>query len=274
VTPDHDYVVIGHVAIDVVAETGARKPGGTVLYSGLQAARLGRRTQVVTAGEPDELAVLLEPFAGELDFVIQPRPETTTFLTSGSGLERRQRRVAWAGELSDAGRIAAAIVHIAPIARETAAIRAADTSFVGITPQGLVRRWDEHGEPSHEQIHPPDLPPRYDALVLDELERTFCADTVAAAVRDGIPVAVTAADDGVEVLSADVPVTIPAREPAALVDDLGAGDVFAAAFFVALSEGATAVDAAHFGQAAAVIRLAGAGPAAVAERAAIERLLA
>ena len=33
-------------AIDVREETGSRKPGGTALYSGLQAARLGRRAAV------------------------------------------------------------------------------------------------------------------------------------------------------------------------------------------------------------------------------------
>ena len=49
-------------------------------------------------------------------------------------------------------------------------------------------------------------------------------------------------------------------------DDLGAGDVFAAAFFVALTEGLAATEAVSYGSAAAAVRLAGMGAAAVGDR--------
>jgi ribokinase len=52
-------------------------------------------------------------------------------------------------------------------------------------------------------------------------------------------------------------------------EDLGAGDVFAAAFFVALSEGRSPLEAATFGNAAAAVRIAGTGPGAIGTRAAI-----
>jgi sugar/nucleoside kinase (ribokinase family) len=54
-----------------------------------------------------------------------------------------------------------------------------------------------------------------------------------------------------------------------LRDDLGAGDVFAAAFFVALHEGLAPAQAAAFGNAAAAVRIAGLGPGAIGERHAI-----
>jgi sugar/nucleoside kinase (ribokinase family) len=86
---------------------------------------------------------------------------------------------------------------------------------------------------------------------------------------------VTAADDGVELQLADGNVNLSVLRPAAVVEDLGAGDVFATALFVALRDGVEPVAAANFGQAAACLRLGGVGPAAVADRAAIEaRLLA
>ncbi len=57
-------------------------------------------------------------------------------------------------------------------------------------------------------------------------------------------------------------------------DDLGAGDVFAAAFFVALHEGLPAERAAAFGNAAAAIRIEGSGADAIGDRRAIETRLA
>jgi len=56
-------------------------------------------------------------------------------------------------------------------------------------------------------------------------------------------------------------------------DDLGAGDVFAAAFFVSLADGLSAQRAAVFANAAAAVRMQGAGAEAIGGRAAIEAQL-
>ena len=56
----------------------------------------------------------------------------------------------------------------------------------------------------------------------------------------------------------------------AVHDDLGAGDVFAAAFFVALREGRPAECAASFANAAAAIRIEGLGASAIGSRAEID----
>lgn len=267
---EYGYVVVGHVVVDVDVETGARSPGGTALYSGLQAARLGCRTLVITAGDPDELHEMLAPYADELDLIVQPRESTTTFLTSGVGLGRTQRRAAWAGEIEDPGPIAAPIVHIAPVAHETRSIRAAAGSFVGVTPQGLIRRWDAGGAPGYVELDPQLMPERFDALVLDVVERTYCLAVVDAAVSGDATVAVTAGADGVEIVNDGM--RLPAIDPVVVAEDLGAGDVFSAAFFIALQDGRDPVDAARLGQAAAAIRLAGHGAAAVGRRASIEQL--
>jgi hypothetical protein len=270
---DHDYVVVGHVVVDVDAATGARTPGGTALYSGLQASRLGWRTLVVTAGDPDELHELLAPYAGELDLIVQPSAATTTFITFGAGLQRTQRRTGWAGEIEDPGSIDAPIVHIAPVARETGSVHVGGESFVGVTPQGLIRSWDGDGAPEYVPLDPALMPARFDALVLDVVERSYCETVVERAVADGSAVAVTAADEGVQVLDAGGNgVRLAAVERLTVIEDLGAGDVFSAAFFIGLREGRDAVDAARFGQAAAAVRLTGHGPTAVGARDAIERI--
>ena len=54
------------------------------------------------------------------------------------------------------------------------------------------------------------------------------------------------------------------------LEDLGAGDVFAAAFFILLARGARVEAAAAFASAAAAVRMRGGGPAAIGDRAAVE----
>jgi sugar/nucleoside kinase (ribokinase family) len=58
------------------------------------------------------------------------------------------------------------------------------------------------------------------------------------------------------------------------LDDLGAGDVYAAAFFLALDEGMPAGDAARFAMAAAAVRMRAAGAQAIGGREAVEARLA
>ncbi|MCW3069750.1 MAG: hypothetical protein JWL67_2375, partial [Solirubrobacterales bacterium] len=66
---DFDYTTLGHVTVDVL-EDGSRQPGGTAFYSALQAARLGRRTQILTRGRAEELEALLEPYRSELEVTV------------------------------------------------------------------------------------------------------------------------------------------------------------------------------------------------------------
>lgn len=305
-----DYTTVGHVTIDLL-DDGSRRAGGTAFYSALQAARLGLRTLIVTQGLPAEIEQLLEPYRGELGLRILPAPCTTTLLTAGSGSDRAQRVLAWAGPIAEELALDTDILHLAPIARETPSRWRGPAAFVGLTPQGLVRQWhaggagggagnadDDAGDPGDGRID--NAPPadgavgvaeRCHALVVSEHERASCAGLIAAARAAGAVVAVTAGAEPVSILApgheADrqggqggelaggrddvdelqVPVL---HEP---VDDLGAGDVFAAAFFVCVSEGRSALDAARFANAAAAVRMHGSGAGAIGERGAIEARL-
>ena len=263
-----DYLVAGHVTRDVVPVTGVARIGGTAFWSGLQAARLGLRTRVLTAGDPDEIAELAAPFADELEIVVQPRPETTGFEATGVGAERRLRVTSWAGALEAPSEpLAARVVHLAPVARETGTLaKLPAAGLVGLTPQGLIRRWDDtaDGEVRHVALDPAELPRPLGAMVLAEDERAECAEAIATAVAAGAVASVTLGDLGAEVQDAEG--AIRAAPPLAVepLEDLGAGDVYAAAFFAALADGLAPREAMARGQAAAVLRLAGAGPAAVA----------
>ncbi len=272
--PSHGYTTVGHVTCDVLAD-GSRRPGGTAFYSALQAARLGLRAQILTRGVPAEIEALLAPYRDELDLTVTPAAHTTTLQTVGEGLQRHQRLLAWAGPIAGPIAVDTAILHLAPVACETPGGRVdahpSRAELVGLTPQGLVREWDATGEIALVPPRPAQLPDRCDAWVLSERERECCAVPAARAAAAGAVVAVTAGAHPTELrLPGGELLRIPVPPIAALVDDLGAGDVFAAALFIALHEGLPPAQAAAFAGAAAAVRVAGAGPDAIGDRAAIE----
>jgi 1D-myo-inositol 3-kinase len=266
-----DYTTVGHVTVDVMAD-GSRRAGGTAFYSALQAARLGLRTLILTQGVAEEIEELLGPYRDEIELEILPAPRTTTLQTLGSGAARIQRMLAWAGPIDEDVTIDSRILHLAPVARETSGRWRGNADFVGLTPQGLVRAWTGEGARiSHVPLLASLVPERCDAIVMSRTERDSCASLTS---DTGAVVAVTAAAaptaihlPGGEILHVEVPAI---EDPG---DDVGAGDVFAAAFFVALAEGRSALDAASFANAAAAVRIAGVGAGAIGERSAIEARL-
>jgi hypothetical protein len=302
-----DYVTVGHVTVDVIAADGSRRPGGGAFYSALQAARLGLRALILTQGSAPEIEALLEPYRAELAVRILPAPASTTFETSWPGGQRRQRVRAWAGPIAGPVAVDTQILHFAPVARETPAAWRGHADFVGLTPQGLVRAWadgkigaETGAETGAEVFAEPlradrrsleaVLPHGCSAVVISEQERDACAPLLDAAMAQGATVAITAgpgdttvqsprgkpttgADDTTVRAPRGETVRVRASTVAAPRDDLGAGDVFAASFFVALNEGLSPERAVAFGNAAAAIRIEGSGASAIGDRRAIEARL-
>lgn len=269
-----DYIAVGHVTIDVLQAGTAevQQLGGSAFYSALQASRLGLRTLVLTQGNPRQIEALLAPYAGELELHVLPAPQTTMLQTLGSSSRRMQHLRAWAGPIDGAQVcVRAQILHIAPVARETPSRWPAHARFIGLTPQGLMRRWPPGGgQMELACLTEMDMPRRCDAVVISDAELAYCD----ALLPGGAVIAVTAGEGPTEVrpvkggatMVAPMPVTGPQ-------DDIGAGDVFAAAFFVALHEGMRPPRAAAFANSAATIRIGGKGACAIGDRAAIERRL-
>jgi pfkB family carbohydrate kinase len=293
-----DYVTIGHVTCDLIEDRAGgtvSQPGGGAFYSALQASRLGLRTLIVTQGVPREIEALLEPYRDELELHVIAAQHTTTLSTHGRGERRSQRLLAWAGPILEPPTLDTAILHLAPVARETPVAWQGDAGFLGITPQGLVRDWKQDagvplvqldagslmgdiplctsadevlpGDIFPVELDPESLPVRFDAAVISEHECPKCLALFVAARRDGANVAVTAGSRPATVhLPGPGRVSVVQTALPALVelhDDLGAGDVFAAAFFIALADGRSPLDAANFANAAAVVRIAGVGPDAI-----------
>jgi sugar/nucleoside kinase (ribokinase family) len=270
----YDYTTVGHVTVDVFAD-GSRRAGGGAFYSALQAARLGQRTLIITQGVVAEIQDLLAPYRSELALQVIPAQHTTTLQTSGQPLARTQHVLSWAGPIERAVSVDTSILHLAPVARETAPRWRGRSDFVGLTPQGLVRTWASPAAQLRQQtLDPADLPERCEAIVISQAERQSCAWLIAAvdsrpadARTPGTVIAITAGADATALHLPGGP-TLELEVPRVehLVDDIGAGDVFAAAFFVALHEGRAPADAATLGNAAAAVRIGGAGSDAVGTR--------
>jgi sugar/nucleoside kinase (ribokinase family) len=287
--PRFDYTTVGHVTADVMPD-GSLRAGGSAFYSALQAARLGQRALIVTRGVAAEIERLLEPYRAEIALEILPAQQTTTLQSTGEGATRRQRVLAWAGAIGEDVAVDCSIVHLAPVARETPARWRGRADFIGLTPQGLIRAWSGPGdEVSPTPLDPSLVPEHCQAVVFNEAERECCAWLIKAGEAadatqprpaggsprvDGRHRAVVAITDAAAATVVHLSeggmarVEVPAIEE--FVDDVGAGDVFAAAFFIALRDGKAPQAAAAFANAAAAVRIAGYGADAIGGRTAIE----
>jgi sugar/nucleoside kinase (ribokinase family) len=259
------------VTIDVGAD-GSRRPGGGAFYSGLQAARLGQRTLILTRGVPEEIEAMLAPYAHELTLRVIPAQRTTTLQTVADGPTRAQRLLAWAGPVAAPHDLDTAILHLAPVARETSPRWLGYAGFVALTAQGLVRSWEHEGDLFGERaLEQREVPARCDAVVISQHERA----SAAALERGGTAVVAITRAAGATLVQAPggEPFEVDVAPIDVVRDDVGAGDVFAAAFFTELAHGEQPQRAVAFAHAAAAVRIGGEGAAAIGDAAAIEERL-
>lgn len=263
-----DALVVGHVCIDLF-DDGREAVGGAALYGGLVYARAGLDTVVLTAGDPAELTDRLGFLADELDVLVHPGDACTSFGISASGAGRVLRVLERAPDVPVL-EAQARIVHLAPVTGEVAPEWTEQDALVGLTPQGLLRRWGDDGVV--QLVPAPGLDAyRADVIVLDEQE-AGCARSLAERWRKGALVAVTRGDGPASIRRGDERLEMPA-ETVNVVDDTGAGDVFAAALLVALSADRPLKQAVRYAHAAAGLHVEGLGPGTVPTRAAVESRL-
>lgn len=140
-----DYLVIGHLSLDIT-EDGNRL-GGTAAYSALTAHALGLRVGILTSWVPDIPLSDLE----EIKKTVIHSDTPTTFeniIRDG----RRIQIIHSAAPTIETHMIPeiwreAPIVHLGPIAQEVdpKIIRRFPNSFIGATLQGWLRDWDHSG---------------------------------------------------------------------------------------------------------------------------------
>ncbi len=229
-----NYLVIGHLTYDLTP-TGPRL-GGTVAYAGLTAHALGLRVGIVTAwGSELPLGKLKS-----IPIISYPAEHSTTFENIYTDQGRVQIVHTVAPRL-DYHMIPepwrqAPIVHLGPVAQEVepGLVRHFPNSLVGVTPQGWLRAWDREGH-----VHASEWPEAAFTLqqsgaavmsVEDVLNDEGRIEEMASASRILV---VTEGAAGARVYwNGDVRRFRPPQVEE--IDSTGAGDVFAAAFFVRL----------------------------------------
>ena len=241
-----DYLVIGHVAHDLTPN-GPRL-GGTVAYSALTARALGYQVGIVTASGPE---TPLETF-NHIPFVSMESPQSTTYenIYTEHGRVQYLRAQATRIDLNSVPEAwkRASIIHLGPIASEMDSVLPKDfsPSLFGLTPQGWMRQWDSEGRvsPTQWKNSEPALA-QAGAVVLsredvggdDELLEHMAGQTRVLAVTEGAAGCVLYWHSDRRRFRA------PAMNE---VDATGAGDIFAAAFFIRLFSTRDPWEAARF----------------------------
>jgi len=214
-------------------------PGGTVVYAGRTAQTLGCRVRAVTSA--DAKTDLTQVLPG-VETLTVPAQATTTFDNRYTPTGRTQTIQAIAAPLTPQvvpqAWQTSHIVHLGPVARECdpALANLFPSAFLGLTPQGWMRRWDRAG-----RVHPAGwenadvLLPKADAVVLSEEDIADQALIVCWAGQTRL-LAVTRGPSGCTIYAEGKKWELPAF-PAAEVDPTGAGDIFAATLFVRLCHG-------------------------------------
>ncbi len=232
------YLVIGHITKDVYP--GGYKLGGTATFSALTARNLGHQAGIVTCHGSD---IDLNRLPADLQIVSRAFDSpSTTFENIYHDGRRRQVIRAHAGALTSSdvpmSLRNSAIVHLGPVAREVSD-EIADcfpTSLLGLTPQGWMRRWDEHGV-----VHPAAWRPasallrRADAIILSEEDVGGDVALVESLAAQTSVLVLTAGWQGAAVYHAGQRRSF-ASPQVNEVDPTGAGDIFAAAFMSALEQ--------------------------------------
>ncbi len=241
-----EYLVIGHAAVDLTPS--GKQLGGTVSYAALTAQAMGLRVGIITSmGEDAPLQVL-----DGIPIVNVPTEKSTTFENVKTENGRRQTLHHQAA-LIDFEHVPQAwrntsIVHLAPIAQEVDAKLAEKfpTSLVGVTPQGWMRGWDENGKvfatawENSEQVLG-----RVGGVVMSiedinrdlELVESMAHQTRVLCLTEGEAGSVLHWNGDRRRFRAPVVTE---------VDATGAGDIFAAAFFVRLHQTRDPWEAARF----------------------------
>jgi len=270
-----DLIAVGHVTVDRVG--GAERPGGAAYYAAMGATRLGLRVGLLTSFAADFPASRLP--AG-VEIVNVPSALTTTFEVGQGAAGRTLRLVARAADLEEAHLPAAwrraSLAILCPVANEVdpALAAAFPEGALALVPQGWMRRrgpggviepeaWDDAAA----------LLVHAQWLVMSEEDAAPFPD----AARDWVErvplAAVTRGRRGATLYVNGEPYHVQ-PDPAAEVDETGAGDVFATTALVEYQRRADPWEAAAAAACAGAAAVEAPGADGLLDRAALERRLA
>lgn len=246
-----DYLAIGHISRDESPE-GPRL-GGAVTFSTLTARAFGLRPAMITS------IPSADPLLSSLDGIpklVVPSPHFTTFENRYTPQGSRTQLL-----LNHAARIdlsaanlffdawdSANIVHLAPVADEVdpGFIDAFPGAFIGVTPQGWLRQWDAEGRITFRQWDGiGDVIAQAHAVVLSIEDVGGDEALIRQYARLARLLVVTRGKMGCTLHISGHPTHAILAPTIEIVDPTGAGDIFAAVFFIHLQRSGDPVEAAR-----------------------------
>jgi hypothetical protein len=241
-----DYLLIGHITQDLTPR--GLSLGGTASYAALTAKACGLRVGIVTSFSEG----LKVPELEGISISVIPAEFTTTFenIQTPAGRIQFLHHKSSDLDLSAVPEIwrSAPIVHLGPLCQEVNPNLAKDftNSFVGLTPQGWFRAWDNQGRVRFtEWPEASYVMENANAAVLsieDVKGNEILIDEMVASIR--ILVVTEGAAGARLYWNGELHHFSPPYEVE--IDPVGAGDIFASAFFFRLFSSQDPLEAARF----------------------------
>jgi sugar/nucleoside kinase (ribokinase family) len=242
-----DYLVIGHITQDLTLE-GSRM-GGTAAFSALTARALGLRVGIVTSTDEQTSLKALDG----IPIVSVPSGYPTTFENIYSAEEGRRQILHHQAahipfDLVPGAWRSTAIIHLGPVAQELDPELPADfsPSLLGVTPQGWLRTWEQDGRiiPCKWQ-NADSMLTQAGAVVISREDVGGDEEWIEAMAHQTRVLAVTEAAAGAVLYWNGDRRRFRAPQVEE-VDATGAGDIFAASFFIRLQATRDPWEAARF----------------------------
>lgn len=256
------YLTVGSICWDLLDGVAPPRLGGSAVFASQTALAAGWEAVVVTSGTA-ELEAATRAALPDIEVMVQRSPTDTAFGFDAQLERGPQRLVGQAAPIDLEARHAASLVsradlvHLAPVMGELGPAsfdQARRAPFLGVTPQGLLRSADADGNLQRGARYPAPWARLADAVVLSESEVDRLRDPAALRLTR---TAVTRGEDGCIGYSGEEEVAVDGIEvDAGAAATIGAGDVFAAAYFVALATGSPFGDALRKANATAAAHVA------------------
>lgn len=242
-----DTLIIGHVTSDLQPD-GTSKLGGTVSFSGLTSHQLGQKTAILTSNTSEsDLSAL-----SALEVACVPSEKNTTFRNIPTDKGRIQYCYSQAGNLGSQDVPIdwrnPKIVHLGPVADEIdpRLLNLFSTSLLCLTPQGFHREIAADGQVSFKDWSEKEIYlPKTDVVVLSLEDLAEDENLVQEYASLCKLLVVTENENGARVYWNQEMRRFPAP-PQKVVEETGAGDIFAACFFYRYHTTGDAWQAARF----------------------------
>ncbi len=257
-----NFVAIGHLSFDVnIVDNGPpshHTPGGAAAYAALTASKHGLSAGIVTAIDSDY--PVQEVLAG-VDVLISESEHTATFANYYDSGERSQVLLASGNKISQTALPAnwtqPEILFAGPLLHElpTDCVNWFRPGLSCIVPSGWLRRWGPDGVITHGDRLPSSRARgrKWDVVVVSEAEvhdlpeqQLFDLGEIVCVTRGALGARIGRAKE--KWLETPALAATPA-------DLTGAGDIWAAAFVIALSEQMSLGDAGHYASAASAVAI-------------------